>query len=133
MRQLVMLVVVAFVAIGLSGCGGDPHEAAMRDMVSLLEEFNAELATVEDEASLEAALPKLKAITARAKDVQQRIEKMEDPSKEKEEALKKKYEERFDAVMKDLMKNGTKAGMVAAKAGKMKELEDAMGGLSDMK
>ena len=58
----------ALVLAGAAGCSDQtPHEANTKDYLELRTKLNGVLATVQDEASLEAALPRLEALNQRIK------------------------------------------------------------------
>lgn len=96
----------------LSGCGSsDPHEQAIVEMIDTMEEMSGILATVTDEASAEAAKPKLEAVSKRMQASKDNMEKIGKPDKAKEEALKEKYEERMKEVMGKMMKESMRVMM----------------------
>jgi hypothetical protein len=63
--QRTMTVVGLVLVLGLTGCGSDRYEAKQLEELELLKELNGVLATVTDEASLDAAVPRLEALNAR--------------------------------------------------------------------
>jgi hypothetical protein len=107
----------------LAACnGGSPtHESVTKDMISMMEEQADILATITDEASFEAAKPKLDALKEKADTLKAATEKLGDPSKDVEEQLKKKYEPRVKEVSQKLMKEMQRLMMSPAIAGKLQE------------
>jgi len=126
-KKLTILALVLSLA-PLSGCGpSDPHEKVMVDMLDCMEEVTEVLAGVTDKASAEAAKPKLEAFGERMKGIQKDMEEVGEPDKEKEEALKEKYEKRMKEVMGKFMKEGMRIGMNPELGAVLKE---AMEGIS---
>ena len=126
MLRPVSLATVLITCALLAGCGGDSHEAVMDDMIAQMNKVTAVLKTVKDEASAEAAKPKLEAIGKDMKKLKERADKLGDPAKEKEEALKTKYEEKMKEAMTGLMQEMMRIGM-NPKLGE--KLGDVMDGL----
>ena len=108
MKHAGMATLVAGLLI-LAACnGGSPtYESVTEDMISMMEEQADILATITDEASFEAAKPKLDALKEKADTLKAATEKLGDPSKDVEEQLKKKYEPRLKEVSQKLMKEST--------------------------
>jgi hypothetical protein len=103
------LVLVSLCALIITGCDSKPtYDSVMEDSLAAMEDSTAILATVKDEASANAAKPKLKEIGDRMKTLKAQQEKIGKPSKEEEAELKKKYEERmtkaFGAMLKETMR-----------------------------
>lgn len=101
MKRVALAAAVALVVL-VSGCK-DKYEAAMDELIGYLKEANSVLAGVKDEASVEAAKPKLKKLGEQMTSLGERIKGMEKPSKEREAQLQKKYETEVQNVMKDMM------------------------------
>ncbi len=102
MRRVALALAALAVVVLVSGCK-DKYESATDEMLGCLKEVNAVLAGVKDEASVQAAKPKLEKLGERMKTLSERVKAMEKPSKEREEQLQKKYETEMQGVMKDLM------------------------------
>ena len=101
MRNILCLVVVGIVCVLATGC--DRYEEAVEQQLSNLREVNAILASAKDGASLKAAQPKLEELGKKMKALAERIKEMGPPSKDREEALKAKYEKDMRNVASELL------------------------------
>lgn len=101
MRNILSLVVVGVVCVLATGC--DRYEEAVQEQLSNLREVNAILAGAKDAASLKAARPKLEEFGKKMAALAARLKKMGPPSKDKEEALKAKYEKDMREVATELL------------------------------
>ena len=104
MKRVTVLAGLLALAFVIGGCG-DKYESATREMLDNLEDMNSVLDGVKNEADLKAAKPELDEIGERMKALSERMEKMGKPPKEREKALKSKYDERMKKAMGDLTKN----------------------------
>ena len=96
----------------VAGCDSAPtHDSLMKDSLSTMEEMVAVMKTVKDEASANAAKPKLQALAEKMKKMKEQADKMEKPSAEKEAALKKEYEPRLQKVMGEMLGETMRIGM----------------------
>lgn len=92
-RQLVIAFAVLSLAL-VVGCDRAPtHESVMEQQVTTMEDVAKLLTTVTDEASANSAKPKLKELSEKLKAVKAEADKIAKPTKEKEDELRKKYEE----------------------------------------
>jgi len=80
----------------------DSHDAVMKDMVGLLNEFAGILEKAKDKASAEKAKEDLKALGDKFQKVGARARKLGEPGKDTEEALKKKYMPEMEKAQKRL-------------------------------
>ena len=98
-RPTILTLILALV-LGLASCG-DKHEALAKESIGLMQEFGDTLAKVTDKASAESHSAELEGLVTDMKDIQVRMEKMEEPSEEKEAELRKKLDaEMAPAVQK---------------------------------
>ncbi|QOV90026.1 hypothetical protein [Humisphaera borealis] len=98
-RQLVIAFAVLSLAL-VVGCDRAPtHESVMEQQVTTMEDVAKLLTTVTDEASANSAKPKLKELSEKLKAVKAEADKIAKPTKEKEDELRKKYEERITKAM----------------------------------
>ena len=95
----------------LTGCGSDPHEKAMEDMIGGMEEMVAILETVKDKESAEAAKPKLEALGKRMEATQKTMEEIGKPDEAKEKVLKEKFEKRMKEILPKVMSETMRVGM----------------------
>ena len=101
---LAMMIVSLFL---VTGCDRAPtHDSVMEDSVTAMEDVGKILATVKDEASANAAKPKLKELGEKMKTLKAEADKMAKPTTEQEAELKKKYEDRMTKAMGTLMTEG---------------------------
>lgn len=111
MRQLAVTFAVLSIAF-FNGCDRAPtHDSVMEDSVTVMEDLAKVMATVKDEASAAAAKPKLKELSDKMKTLKAESDKMAKPSKEKEDELKKKYEDRMTKAMTSLFGESMRIGM----------------------
>ena len=104
MPRLLAVLLSLVAALSLSACGGDPtHEDVARDAIGTMNEFSAVLAKITDKASAEKHVKELEALSAKMKATKAQMEKMGEPSKEAEEAMKKKYDADMQAAMQKMM------------------------------
>ncbi len=95
MRCIVFLTALALAGVAAGCSERNPHEANTKDYVELRAELNGVLGAIQDEASLEAALPRLEALNQRIK---LNVEARADLGAEAEEARRKALG-RFKAEM----------------------------------
>jgi hypothetical protein len=84
-----------------AGCGDSP-DSVMQDALSCAKEMGTVMQSVKDEASAQAAAPKLKAIGGRMQDIEKR-QKALNLSKEEETALQAKYKPQMEEIAKGLL------------------------------
>ncbi|MFH1730512.1 MAG: hypothetical protein ABIF82_02535 [Planctomycetota bacterium] len=104
MRRVILIAAALVIGASASGCG-DRYESAVEAYMSHLKEVNDILAGVKDEASLKAAQVKLEELAGKIKAANERLAELPPPPKEKEEALKGKYEKEMRQAAADLKKN----------------------------
>ncbi len=98
------------ICISLTGCKTD-HESVMKDSISKMKELVSILKGVTDEASAKAAGPKIEAVSADMKKLQEDAKKLGDPPKDKQDELMKKYASELASVQADMMKESTRIAM----------------------
>jgi ketopantoate reductase len=104
MPRLLAVLLSLVAALGLTACGGDPtHEDVARDAIGTMNEFAGVLAKCTDKASAEKHKGELEAIATKMKEQKAKMEKMGAPSKEDEEAMKKKLDADMQAAMQKMM------------------------------
>jgi hypothetical protein len=96
-----LLVIVGLVLMLCAGCGDSP-DSVMQDALSCAKEMGTVMQSVKDEASAQAAAPKLKAIGARMQDIEKRQKALK-LSKEEETALQAKYKPQMEEIAKGLV------------------------------
>lgn len=109
----------------VTGCDKAPtHESIAEDSVSLMEEMAAILPTVKDEASANAAKPKLKALAEKAKALKAEEEKLSKLTNEQQAALLKKHEARMTKVFETMIKEGFRISADPKLSSVMDEIKD---------
>jgi hypothetical protein len=124
MKKGVILGVFAAVLCGVSGCGSSP-DGIVKDNIAAMNEVSTALDSIKDDASADAAIPKIQKGMQRLKDNTKKLEEMK-----MSEEDKKKLMEANDKPMKEAMEKMLKAGFSGpAKApNKAKEIMNAMKG-----
>ncbi|RZA20041.1 MAG: hypothetical protein EOP93_07090 [Lysobacteraceae bacterium] len=97
-KMLLMLVLVLSLLGGCSG-GGDTAEKVFGDMAANLREMSSILASVTDEASATAAVPRIEAVRARMRDCASRARTVRMPDAATEQRLNASSQ----AVMAEVM------------------------------
>ena len=75
------------------------HEEALVKMIAAVTDIGNLMAACKDVDSAKATEPKLLDAVKKFKEVEAEMKKMEDPPKDVEEALKKKYEDKMNAAI----------------------------------
>ena len=125
MKRLLTCAVAMALMVLVSGCKRD-QESVVKDSISKFKEMTSVLKGVKDEASAKAASPKLKSIAEDLDKLKKEGEKMGKPSKEQEEAMKKKYEKEMEPIMKDFMTEMMRVSMDPKLAPHLKDAMSAM-------
>lgn len=100
---------ILIAALGIAGCNSEPtHESMAEETAQTLEDLTATLTSITDEASANAAKGKLKELAARFRELQQQKKNLGDASQEKEDELKKKYEDRLTKATKGMLTESTR-------------------------
>jgi hypothetical protein len=69
-------------SLGSCGGGGSDYESVMQDQVNVFNELNEILADITDQASAEAAKPKIEALGEEMKALQAKMSAMDEPTQE---------------------------------------------------
>ncbi len=124
MRNVVTLGLAVAMTLGLSGCGGSGGaEGVMKDMLANMNEMTATLESIKDDASADAAIPKLEKQSARMKELTDKAKAMK-LSPEEDKKLQEKYKSQTDEAVKKMIAASVQAGMKAPK--KAKEIAAAV-------
>jgi hypothetical protein len=99
MKMMTLMLVLAFSLIG--GCSGDDDTAqrVFADMAANMKEMSAILASVTDEASAQAAVPRIDAVRAKMRDCARRAKRVPRPDAATERTL----DEAALAAQRDVM------------------------------
>lgn len=96
-----MMLLLALV-LSLAGCnrgGGDSAEKVFADMTANMQEMSAILASVDDEASAKAAVPRIDAVRAKMRDCARRAKAVPKP----DAAAEQRLDAAAMAVQRDIM------------------------------
>jgi hypothetical protein len=93
------------------GCNKPTHDSLMQDAIAKMKELNTVLAGITDEASANAAKPKLQAIDADMKKIKDQDDKLPKMTADEKKALETKYAKDMEAVSGDLFGNLMRIGM----------------------
>jgi hypothetical protein len=90
--------------------------------------MTATLATIKDEASAKAAIPKLEELAKKRGEIEKRAQGLKEKiSKQDEEALKKKYELQLKEVNQKLLKETFRVAVIPGAAEAMKAMQPKKG------
>ena len=87
------------------GATRDPHERAMEDMLSAMNDLNKTLRSLNTPADVRRARPKLQRSAREFNNIAKRLKKLGKPSKKKQRQLRKKYEKKMTNALGELMAN----------------------------
>jgi hypothetical protein len=108
--------------------GANTPDGIMQDMLGMMNDMTATLATIKDEASAKAAVPKLEELAKKGEELKKRADELKTKvSKDEEEALKKKYEPQIKEATEKLMKETFRVATVPGAAEAMKAMQPKKG------
>lgn len=114
MTRFATLSALLFATLCLTACGGggDPHEAAVEDMLEVMGDFDTALAEVEDLESAKALGPKLDDINARLNALVKELGELEAPSEEKQKEIEEKYRPQMEQMKADMTEHMQRIGQL---------------------
>jgi hypothetical protein len=123
MRRLFGLGLTLVVVCGFSGCGGGGPEGQLKEMISTMNQLADSLESIKDDASADAAIPKIESAAEKMGDL---AKKMKDQklSKEEDKRLQDKYEKELQAATKRMQAAALKA--IQKAPGKAQKIGAAM-------
>jgi hypothetical protein len=122
MRKLLGIGLALFIVCGFSGCGSGGPEAQVKEMISLLNQLSDALESIKDDASADAAIPKIESIAEKLSALGKRM-KEEKPSKEEDKRLQEKYQKEVMDAQQRMQKAIVSAALKAP--GKAMKLQEA--------
>lgn len=114
---------VATCLLVITGCG-DSHEAITVDTIRTLEDYAQVLESVQDEATAEAAIPRVTAIGEQLASLKRRAASMGEAPKEIRDAIQEKYAKQLEAARRTVRETYAKMDPLYAD-----QLADAIEGL----
>ena len=96
-----MRTLALFVGLLCVGCGGDTHESCAGEALDIVDEMIKVAGEVDSDDAAKKAVEKLEELNAELKEVLERYKKLEKPTQEQEEELKKTFQPRMDAIEKN--------------------------------
>jgi hypothetical protein len=85
------------------GCDNDPHEALIKESISVLSGMGVVLESVIDEPTATLAIEELKKFTEQMNDLQLRTMEIGEPDEEKIESLMNQYGDEMNSLSEKLM------------------------------
>jgi hypothetical protein len=107
-----ILALPVLVALLLAGCTPDDAESLVKQTVAVMDETAQAMATIKDEPSAKAAVPRLQALARRRKLIEEKITTVKTPSQVDQVELQKKYAARLSEVTVKLMQESVRVSAV---------------------
>jgi hypothetical protein len=108
-KTLALPVLVALLAMG---CASDDAESLVKQTITAMDETTQAMATVKDEASAQAAVPRLRALAERRKKIEEKMATVKTPPPAEQAELQKKYAARLNEVTAGLMQEAMRVSTV---------------------
>jgi hypothetical protein len=108
-KTLALPVLVALLAMG---CASDDAESLVKQTITAMDETTQAMATVKDEASAQAAVPRLRALAERRKKIEEKMATVKTPPPAEQAELQKKYAARLNEVTTGLMQEAMRVSTV---------------------
>jgi uncharacterized lipoprotein YajG len=96
----------------LAGCASDDAESLVKQTIAAMDETGQVMATVKDEPSAQAAVPRLKALAERRKKIEEKMAAVKTPPAAEQAELQKKYAARLTEVTTQLMQQAMRVSTV---------------------
>lgn len=107
-----ILALPVLVALLMAGCAPDDAESLVKQTVTVMDETARAMATIKDEGSARAAVPRLQALARRRKLIEEKITTVKTPSPADQVELQKKYAARLSEVTAQLMQEAVRVSAV---------------------
>lgn len=108
-KTLALPVLVALLAVG---CASDDAESLVKQTITAMDETTQAMATVKDDASAQAAVPRLRALAERRKKIEEKMATVKTPPPAEQAELQKKYAARLNEVTTGLMQEAMRVSTV---------------------
>ena len=110
MKKILALPVL--VALLATGCASDDAESLVKQTITAMDETTQAMATVKDEASAQAAVPRLRALAERRKKIEEKMATVKTPPPAEQAELQKKYAQPLSAATTRLMQEAMRVSSV---------------------
>jgi hypothetical protein len=108
-KTLALPVLVALLAVG---CASDDAESLVKQTITAMDETTQAMATVKDEASAQAAVPRLRALAERRKKIEEKMATAKAPPPAEQVELQKKYAARLSEATTGLLQEAMRVSTV---------------------
>ncbi len=102
----------ALAAILLAGCASDDAESMVKQTIAALDETAQVMATVKDEETAKAAVPRLKALAERRRKIEEKVATVKTPPPAEQAELQKKYAARLTEATTRLVQEAMRVSQV---------------------
>jgi hypothetical protein len=127
MKKVLTLGFSLVLLCGLSGCGGSAAESILKEQLGLMNDITGYMETIKDDASADAAMPKIEKAIQRMKELEDKLKTIKMPSGEKKRledqyigkelpAAAAKMKTALEGVMKKVPNKGLQIAMILQKA-----------------
>jgi hypothetical protein len=105
MRKVLGCGLALVLVCGVSGCGSSAAEQTMKDTIAAENELADIMEGIKDDASAEAAIPKMEKVGERMKEIVRKVKSLK-MTKDEEKKLQEKYKPEMEK-MQERLKNAT--------------------------
>jgi hypothetical protein len=110
MKKIISLSILS--ALLATGCASDDADAMVKQSIEALDETAEAMATVKDEPSARAAVPRLQALAKRRRAIEEKTAAVKTPSPAEQAELQKKYAVRLTGATTRLMTEALRVSTV---------------------
>jgi hypothetical protein len=105
MRKAIGLAGALFLLAGVSGCGGESHEALISDMIGVIRDTAKTLSEIKDKKSAEEKAPELAREGEALRKLKQRADALKEPlTPEEKKRLNSEYKDRLQEAIDEATK-----------------------------
>jgi hypothetical protein len=110
MKKIISLSILS--ALLATGCASDDADAMVKQSIEALDETAEAMATVKDEPSARAAVPRLQALAKRRRAIEEKTATVKTPPPAEQAELQKKYADRLTGATTRLMTEALRVSTV---------------------
>jgi hypothetical protein len=100
------------VALLATGCASDDADSLVKQTIAAMDETTQVMATIKDEPSAQAAVPRLRSIAERRRKIEEKMATVKTPPPAEQAELQKKYAARLAEVTTSLMQEAMRVSTV---------------------